>query len=47
LLQITTGASDNGFVEISVEATELSNLKDKIVISGAFELLNVLKNVEE
>lgn len=47
LLKITTGASDNGFKEISVEGEELDDLKNKIVIKGAFELLNVLKNVEE
>jgi len=47
LLDITTGASDNGFVEISVDGDILDKVKDKIVIKGTFELLNVLKNVEE
>jgi cobalt-zinc-cadmium efflux system membrane fusion protein len=47
LLEITVGASDNGFVEVSLEGSSLDDLKNKIVTKGAFELLNVLKNVEE
>jgi cobalt-zinc-cadmium efflux system membrane fusion protein len=47
LLEITTGASDNGFVEITMAGNALENYKNKIVTKGAFELLNVLKNVEE
>ena len=47
LLEITTGASDNGFVEVSLKQGVLTDYKNKIVIEGAFELLNVLKNVEE
>jgi len=46
LLEITTGASDNGFVEISLNGNSLEDLKSKIVIKGTFELLNMLKNVE-
>lgn len=47
LLEITTGAFDDGFVEISFAGNTLESLKDRIVIKGTFELLNVLKNVEE
>lgn len=47
LLEISTGASDSGFVEISIQGKSLNDYKDKIVVKGAFELLNVLKNVEE
>ncbi len=47
LLKIATGAFDNGFVEIVMEKNPLDDYKNKIVIKGAFELLNVLKNVEE
>jgi cobalt-zinc-cadmium efflux system membrane fusion protein len=47
LLKLTTGASDNGYVEIVMEKDVFDNYKNKIIIKGAFELLNVLKNVEE
>lgn len=47
LLEISTGASDNDFVEISVKGKSIEDYRDKVVIKGAFELLNVLKNVEE
>jgi cobalt-zinc-cadmium efflux system membrane fusion protein len=46
LLEITIGNSDNGYVEI-ISSDQFKDLKNKIVIKGAFELLNVLKNVEE
>ena len=44
LLEIKTGASNGDFTAVD---TPLSEFKDKIVIDGAFQLLNVLKNVEE
>ena len=44
LLEIKTGASDGGYTEIDSPIVEFKN---KIVVSGAFELLNTLKNVEE
>ena len=44
LLEIKTGASDAGYVEIN---SPLNDFKNKIVVAGAFELLNTLKNVEE
>jgi len=47
LLEIGTGASDGGFVEVAAQKDSFDNLKNKIVIKGSFELLNVLKNVEE
>lgn len=47
LLEIKTGATDDGYVEVSFDNTPVESLKNKIVITGSFELLNVLKNVEE
>ncbi len=47
LLEISTGASADGFVEVADQKNAFENFKGKIVIKGAFELLNVLKNVEE
>jgi cobalt-zinc-cadmium efflux system membrane fusion protein len=47
LLEIGTGATDDGYVEVSFNNTPVESLKNKIVIAGSFELLNVLKNVEE
>lgn len=47
LLEIKTGATDDGYVEVSFNDTPVESLKNKIVITGSFELLNVLKNVEE
>ncbi|MBI3481407.1 MAG: efflux RND transporter periplasmic adaptor subunit [Bacteroidetes bacterium] len=47
LLSVTTGASGDGFVEIEDQKNTFEGCKTKIVIRGAFELLNVLKNVEE
>jgi hypothetical protein len=44
LFEVKTGASDGDFIEVDAE---LNDFKDKVVVSGAFELLNVLKNVEE
>jgi cobalt-zinc-cadmium efflux system membrane fusion protein len=44
LLEIKTGASDGGYMEIN---SPLNNFNNKIVVNGAFELLNALKNVEE
>ncbi len=44
LLEIRTGASDGGYMEID---SPLNDFQNKIVVSGAFELLNALKNVEE
>ncbi|HEV8513635.1 MAG TPA: efflux RND transporter periplasmic adaptor subunit [Cyclobacteriaceae bacterium] len=44
LLEIKTGASDGGYTEID---SQLNDFKNKIVVSGSFELLNTLKNVEE
>lgn len=44
LLEIQTGASDGGYMEIR---SPLNDFKNKIVVKGAFELLNTLKNVEE
>jgi len=44
LLEIKTGASDGGYMEVN---TSLNEFKNKIVVNGAFELLNTLKNVEE
>jgi cobalt-zinc-cadmium efflux system membrane fusion protein len=44
LLEVKTGASDGGYVEID---SPLNDFKNKIVVRGTFELLNVLKNVEE
>jgi len=47
LKEITTGATDSGFTEIIGEKKLLNDLNSKIVVKGAFELLNVLKNAEE
>jgi cobalt-zinc-cadmium efflux system membrane fusion protein len=47
LVEIRTGETDNGFVEISFLNPGDESFKNKIVIGGSFELLNVLKNVEE
>jgi cobalt-zinc-cadmium efflux system membrane fusion protein len=44
LLEVKTGASDEGYVEID---SRLNDFRNKIVVSGGFELLNMLKNVEE
>ena len=44
LLEVKTGASDGGYTEIGSPIVEFKN---KIVVNGAFELLNTLKNVEE
>jgi cobalt-zinc-cadmium efflux system membrane fusion protein len=44
LLEIKTGASDGAYMEID---SPLNDFKNKIVVMGAFELLNALKNVEE
>jgi len=44
LLEIKTGASDGGYMEID---SQLNDFRNKIVVSGGFELLNTLKNVEE
>ncbi len=44
LLEIKIGASDRGYMEID---SPLNDFKNKIVVMGAFELLNALKNVEE
>ncbi len=44
LLEIKVGATDGGYVEIG---SPLNDFKNKIVVSGAFDLLNALKNVEE
>ncbi|GHN00037.1 hemolysin D [Cytophagales bacterium WSM2-2] len=44
LLEVHTGAGDNGYVEIS--SGNLRDFKNKIVTKGSFELLNTLKNVE-
>jgi membrane fusion protein, heavy metal efflux system len=43
-LEIKTGATDGTYMEID---SPLNNFKGKIVVDGAFELLNALKNVEE
>jgi len=43
LLEIKTGASDGGYMEIN---SQLNDFKNKIVVRGAFDLLNTLKNVE-
>ncbi len=45
LLEVKTGATDNGYVEIDFK--ELKEFQNKIVVKGAFGLLNVLKNTEE
>jgi len=47
LLSITTGASDDEFVEINLSSTDFEKYKDKIVMRGTYDLLNMLKNVEE
>jgi cobalt-zinc-cadmium efflux system membrane fusion protein len=44
LLEIKTGATDGTYMEID---SPLNDFKGKIVVNGAFELLNTLKNVEE
>jgi len=44
LLEIKTGASDGGYMEIN---SQLNDFRNKIVVSGAFDLLNTLKNVED
>jgi cobalt-zinc-cadmium efflux system membrane fusion protein len=44
LLEIKTGASDGEYMEIG---SQLNDFKNKIVVSGGFELLNSLKNVEQ
>ena len=46
LLEIKTGSSssDGGFTGID---SPMNDFKNKIVVNGAFELLNALKNVEE
>ena len=46
LLEINTGTSDGGFIEIE-SSLNPDSYRGKIVVSGAFELLNTLKNVEE
>ena len=47
LLHVSIGASDSGFVEVSLAGNVMDDSKNKIVVKGVFELLNVLKNVEE
>jgi len=47
LLEIQTGASDGSFVQFEMAGTARNDFQNKIVVKGAFELLNVLKNVEE
>ncbi len=44
LIEIKVGSSGGGYVEIS---SALPEFRNKIVIRGSFELLNVLKNVEK
>ncbi|HLZ17834.1 MAG TPA: efflux RND transporter periplasmic adaptor subunit [Cyclobacteriaceae bacterium] len=44
LLEITTGTSDGDFTAVD---TPLNEFQNKIVLHGAFQLLNALKNVEE
>ncbi len=46
LVEIKAGASDNGFVEIISPENLFTDFKNKIVVNGSFQLLNVLKNVE-
>ncbi len=47
LKEITTGATNSGFTEINSNEKLLNDLTGKIVVKGSFELLNVLKNLEE
>ncbi|MGC4021998.1 MAG: efflux RND transporter periplasmic adaptor subunit [Cyclobacteriaceae bacterium] len=48
LLEINSGAIGNGFQEFSrMTKTSSENYKNKIVVKGSFELLNLLKNVED
>ncbi len=47
LLEVSTGASADGFIEIANQKNAFERFEGKVVIKGAFELLNVLKNVEE
>ncbi len=44
--EIKTGASDGVYTEVDLNEND-PGYRDKIIISGAFELLNVLKNVDE
>src|SRR5258708_38436742 len=44
--EIKTGASDGVYAEVDLNEND-PGYRDKIIISGAFELLNVLKNVDE
>src|SRR5260221_2230932 len=44
--EIKTGASDGVYTEVDLNEND-PGYRDKIVVSGAFELLNVLKNVDE
>ncbi len=47
LKEIITGARDDGYVSIEGKNDMVSDYREKIVVKGSFELLNILKNVAE
>ncbi len=47
LMGVKAGPSDNGFVEIDFNGKIVGDFNNKIVVKGSFELLNVLRNLEE
>jgi cobalt-zinc-cadmium efflux system membrane fusion protein len=46
IVPIEVGGSDSGFYEVAFKEELPKDLKNKIVVKGAYHLLNVLKNVE-
>ncbi len=46
IVPIEVGGSDSGFYEVTFKEELPEDLKNKIVVKGAYHLLNVLKNVE-
>jgi len=45
ILEVTTGTSDGGYIQ--VELPKGMDLKGKVVLTGAYDLLSKLKNSEE
>lgn len=45
MVEVTTGISDGGFIEVQIP--EKMNVKGKIVLKGAYDLLSKMKNSEE
>lgn len=46
MIEVRVGGTDTDFYEVNFAEPLPAELKNKIVLQGAYHLLNVLKNVE-